>query len=177
MTTQNRWADILLRAGFAAMLLGAIDPMEGSLVILPGSGLVMLGTFLGHGERKHRVYRLWVFGLITAGVAALFWLSMLGGFGPPERSIWWGVLVLPYLVGWVMGIVGADSPRWVLWLGIAVGCWYVAIPTIMERLLSEPQPEAAPAIQIVHLVIGLTGLATIGGSIYRLRTTSAAARN
>ena len=177
MTTQNRWADILIGAGFAAMLLGAIDPLEGSLAILPGSGLVMLGTFLGHGERKHRIYRLWVFGLITAGVAALLWLSMLGGFGPPERSIWWGVLVLPYLVGWVMGIVGSDSPRWVLWLGIAVGCWYVAIPTFMELLLSEPESEAAPAIQIFQLVIGLTGLATIAGCIYRLRNTGASARS
>ena len=177
MTAHNRWADVLANVGFAAMLVGAIDPLEGALVILPGSGLVMLGAFLGHGEPSFKIYRLWVFVLITVGVVALFWLSMLGGFGPPERSTWWGVLVLPYLVGWVMGIVGADSPRWVLWLGVAVGCWYVAMPTLMELLISESPSDATPAIQIAQIVIGLTGALTIGGSIYRLRQTNSEIRS
>lgn len=169
MTAHHWWARVLVNVGFAAMLVGAIDPMEGSLVILPGSGLVALGTFLCHGQRRFTIYRLWVFFLITVGVAALFWLSMLGGFGPPERSIWWGVLVLPYLVGWVMGIVGIDSPRWVLWLGLAVGCWYVSIPIVMEVLRGEAYADAAPAVKIVLIVIGLAGILTIAGSIYRLR--------
>ena len=46
MNARNLWARILIIAGSIAMLIGAIDPMEGSLVILPGSGLVALGTFL-----------------------------------------------------------------------------------------------------------------------------------
>ena len=98
------------------MLLGAVDPMEGSLLILPGSGLVALGTFLEHGERRRFLYRLGVFLLILLGVGALWGLSMVGGFGGTSgRSNWWGVLVLPYLVGWSMGIWGAGLPP--------VGCW------------------------------------------------------
>ena len=33
----------LVVVGTAAMLLGAFDPLEGSLLILPGSGMVALG--------------------------------------------------------------------------------------------------------------------------------------
>ena len=173
MTAHNRWADVLVTGGFIALLVGAIDPLEGSLLILPGSGLVALGTFLGRGERRHKLYRLWVFVLITVGVAALWGLSAAGGFGGTSGlSIWWGLLVLPYLVGWVMGILGADSPRWVLWLGIVVGCWYVAIPTLMTMLVSAPSSDGDPAIQIAQIVIALTGALTIGGSIYQLRKTN-----
>ena len=39
------------------MLVGAIDPIEGSLLILPGSGLVALGTFLAQSERRLITYR------------------------------------------------------------------------------------------------------------------------
>jgi len=170
MSAHYRWAHVLVAAGFVAMLVGAIDPMEGSLLILPGSGLIALGTLLGHGERRFKIYRLWVFVLLTVGVAALWGLSMAGGFGDPlGLSIWWGLLLLPYLVGWVMGILGADSPRWVLWLGVVVGCWYVAIPALTTMLPSEPPSDVARSIEIVQIVIGLTGVLTIGGSIYQLR--------
>jgi hypothetical protein len=37
------WPRALLIVGLTGMLLGAIDPLEGSLIILPGSGLVALG--------------------------------------------------------------------------------------------------------------------------------------
>ena len=43
--THATWSRILIPVGGLAMLVGAIDPMEGSLLILPGSGLVALGTF------------------------------------------------------------------------------------------------------------------------------------
>ena len=173
MTAQKTWAGILVTLGFAAMLIGAIDPLEGSLLVVPGSGLVALGIFLRNGERSVKIYRLWVFVLITFGVAALWWLSMAGGFGGSSGlSIWWGVLILPYLVGWVMGILGADSPRWVLWLGLVVGCWYVAIPVLMGVLPLESPQDVAASINIVQIVIGLTGVLTIGGSIYQLRKAS-----
>lgn len=80
------------------MLLGAADPLEGSLLILPSSGLVALGAFIEHGERRVFLYRLSVFLLIVLGVVALWGLSIDGGFGGASgRSNWWGVLVLPYL--------------------------------------------------------------------------------
>ncbi len=177
MTNNYLGLNAVINVGFAAMLIGAVDPLEGAYVILPGSALVALGIWLGDNERRFKIYRLWVFGLIAFGVAALTWLSALGGFGPPERSIWWGVLCLPYLVGWVMGIVGADSPRWVSWLGLAAGCWFLALPVLMRTLLSEPAPEAAGTIQVFKVVMGLTGLLTAVGCIYRLRRTGAEDRS
>lgn len=51
----------LFIVGYVAMLNGAIDPLEGSLLILPGSGLVALGSYFGDVGRKIFIYRLWVF--------------------------------------------------------------------------------------------------------------------
>jgi hypothetical protein len=53
------------------MVVGAIDPMEGSLLILPGSGMVALGTFIAQSERRLIAYRVWVFILIAIGVGCL----------------------------------------------------------------------------------------------------------
>jgi hypothetical protein len=102
------WSRLLIVVGCVAMLLGAIDPLEGSLFILPGSGMVVLGLFLGRGERRVLRYWLWVFVLIAIGVGALFALSAVGGIGGKSgHSMWWGTLILPYPVGWIMGLAGA----------------------------------------------------------------------
>ena len=61
MDARILWSRILFTVGGIAMLVGAIDPMEGSLLILPGSGLVALGTFLGQSERRLIAYRVWRF--------------------------------------------------------------------------------------------------------------------
>ena len=88
------------------MLLGAIDPLEGSVVILAGSALVLVGYFLGQVDRQSRLYWTVTFLLIAVGVGAMFALSAIGGIGGNSgHSMWWGVLVLPYPVGWIMGIV------------------------------------------------------------------------
>jgi hypothetical protein len=154
-SARTPWSRILVLVGSLAMLLGAIDPMEGSLVILPGSGLVALGTFLGHGERRLIAYRVRVFILIAIGVGSLWGLSGLGGFGGNTgRSNWWALLLLPYLIGWLMGICGPGASRWMLGLGIGVGLWYVVIGTRLSN-----------GIGIVLIIIGLL---TIGGCIRRL---------
>ena len=152
--------------GSIAMLIGAINPMEGSVVILPGSGLVALGAFLGHGERRLITYRLGVFILIAIGVGAMWLLSWLGGFGGRSgRSMWWGLLVLPYLVGWSMGIWGPKSPRWVLLLGIVVGLWYL---TIAAMVLHHPRGGHGAVSALPGIVIGFTGVLTIVGCITAL---------
>jgi len=158
------WSRILIITGSLAMLVGAIDPMEGSLVILPGSGLVALGTYLGSSERHLIAYRLGVFILIALGVGALWGLSSAGGFGGRSGlSMWWGLLVLPYLIGWSMGIWGPSSPQWLLLLGIVVGLWYVVI---LLMILGGPHRDmsAWPGI-----AIGGIGILTIIGCIIRLR--------
>ncbi len=97
---------MLLIAGLVLMVVGALDPLEGSVVLLVGSGLAALGGFLGRSAR----WRLqgWACGLIAVGVAALFGMSALGGLGEGTgRSMWWALILLPYPIGWVLGLVGA----------------------------------------------------------------------
>ena len=94
--------------GGIAMLVGSVDPLEGSLLILPGSGMVALGTFLGQAGRGLVRYWTWVFGLIAVGVGAMFVVSAFGGIGGRSgRSMWWGLLILPYPAGWLMALAGA----------------------------------------------------------------------
>jgi len=107
MNARLLWSRILTFVGGLAMLLGTLDPLEGSLLILPGSGMVALGVFLGRKPRPTVLYWAWAFGLMAVGVAALFGLSAVGGFGGTSGlSNWWGVLILPYPVGWLMALVG-----------------------------------------------------------------------
>jgi len=148
------------------MLVGAVDPMEGSLAILPGSGLVALGTFLGRHEPRLIAYRALVFIMIAIGVTALWALSGAGGVGGHSgRSMWWGVLVLPYLIGWSMGIWGPQSPRWLLVLGMVVGLWYLAL---LIMILYRSGEQLGGAAATPGIVIGGIGLLTIGGCIRRL---------
>lgn len=105
MNKSKLGARILIVTGSIAMLVGAADPLEGSLIILPGSGLVALGTFFSDIERKVIVDWLWIFVSIAVGVGALWGLSMVGGFGGNSgRSGWWGLLIVPYPIGWVIGM-------------------------------------------------------------------------
>lgn len=102
------WSRILKVVGGIAMLVGTLDPLEGSLLILPGSGLVALGVYLGGKDRRTVLYWAWAFVLIAVGVGALFGLSAVGGFGGRSgRSMWCGLLLLPYAVGWLMSLAGA----------------------------------------------------------------------
>ena len=108
MSARMLWARILVIVGGIAMLLGSLDPLEGSVLILPGSGLVALGTFLARGQPGIVRYWVWVFILIAVGVGAMFVLSALGGIGGKSgHSMWWGTLILPYPVGWLMALSGA----------------------------------------------------------------------
>jgi purine-cytosine permease-like protein len=107
MNGRMLWSRILKVVGGIAMLLGTLDPLEGSLLILPGSGLITLGTFVGKGQRSALRYWVWVFILIAVGVGAMFVLSAFGGIGGKSgHSMWWGVLILPYPVGWLMAVAG-----------------------------------------------------------------------
>jgi hypothetical protein len=166
MNARKLWSRILIVVGSIAMLVGALDPMEGSLVILPGSGLVALGAFLAQNERRWIAYRVWVFILIAIGVGAMCGLTRVGGFGGNSgRSNWWGLLMLPYLIGWSMGIWGPGYPRWLLVLGIVVGLFY---EVMVWKLVTAPAPRLitlGPGL----FVISALGVLTIGGCISRLR--------
>ena len=92
--------------GLAGMLLGAVDPLEGSLLVLPATALVALGAGVGRTRQRRLLYV--ALGLVAFGVGALWVLSALGGIGgSTERSYWWAALLAPYPVGWLMGLIGA----------------------------------------------------------------------
>ena len=101
-----RLSRILVIVGLAAMVVGVLDPLEGSIVILAGAFLATLGALIGRS--RHRVLLSWSFVLVAVGVGAMWWMSALGGLGGETgRSYWWALVLLPYPVGWVMGLVGA----------------------------------------------------------------------
>jgi hypothetical protein len=88
------------------MLVGAIDPLEGSVVILAGLALAALGAALSASAYRRLLYV--ALGLGAVGVGLLFGISALGGFGGNSgRSMWWGLILLPYPIGWLAGLVGA----------------------------------------------------------------------
>jgi hypothetical protein len=106
MNRPTDWPRILVIVGLAALVIGAVDPLEGSLVILAGIGFVAFGA--ARGSSRQRFFLLWSFALVAVGVGALFGLSALGGVGgTSDRSKWWALVILPYPVGWVMGLIGA----------------------------------------------------------------------
>ena len=106
MSSRTLWSLGLVVVGLLAMLVGAIDPLEGSFVILPGSAVVAVGAFLG--KSRYRMLLIWALVLIAAGVGAMVVFTAWGGIGGHSgHSLWWGLFVLPYPLGWIIGLVGA----------------------------------------------------------------------
>ncbi len=96
----HHWARTLGWIGVAGLLLGALDPMEGAFIVPPFAGALTLGAFLSHS--RHRVGLYWGFAAMAVGVAVLFTLSFMGGIGGNSgRSPWWGLLLVPYPLGWI----------------------------------------------------------------------------
>jgi hypothetical protein len=95
-------ADILIFAGLIAMLVGAIDPLHGFIIILPGSGLVALGAFVGKSQHRKLLYLAFAFALLGVGTMAGVG-TLVDSHG---RSEWWTLSYLPYPAGWVMSLVG-----------------------------------------------------------------------
>jgi len=96
---------MLVIVGSISMLLGSLDPLEGSVIILSGSALVVWGTYLGKQQHRMLVYWIWVFILLALGFAMMWMLTAFGGIGGSTgRSMWWGLIVLPYPIGWIMGM-------------------------------------------------------------------------
>ena len=96
---------IWIVAGIVLTGIGLIDPLEGSLAILPGTAVIALGAFLG--KSRLRKLLVWAFALTALGIAIMFAVSSRGGLGGSTgRSHWWALLMLPYPVGCVMSLVG-----------------------------------------------------------------------
>jgi len=106
MLARRRWSRILVVVGLVAAVVGAVDPLEGSVVIVAGAALIAFAAWLGNSRHRRLLY--WSFALVAVGVGVMFALSAVGGVGGRSgHSWWWIALLLPYPVGWVMTIVGA----------------------------------------------------------------------
>ena len=105
MPSGSRWSRALRILGAIAMVVGAVDPLEGSVLVAVGSGL-LLGSEIAKGaERRHVGFWTSVFILIVVGVTAMFGLSWVGGMGGNSgRSMWCGMLIVPYPLGWLLGV-------------------------------------------------------------------------
>jgi hypothetical protein len=103
MTARILSSRILIYMGLVAMVIGVVDPLEGSFVILPGSGLVTLGAYIGRNRRRAQLFRSFI--LIAIGVGAMIVMSGFGGVGGKSgHSNWWLLTALPYPVGWVLSL-------------------------------------------------------------------------
>ena len=109
MTIHPRVRQLLFPIGVIAIILGTLDPMEGSVVILTGIGLVTFDAMAS--ASANRALLGWALALCAAGVAALWILSALGGVryktDGPGLSPWWALLIVPYPIGWLLGVIGA----------------------------------------------------------------------
>ena len=104
MKTKTDWKRIIYIIGVIALIIGAIDPLEGSVVLAAGCALIALSTYLTH-DRHWKIFLASLI-MMLIGVFFLFYLSSLGGFGGTAKlSWWWGTLILPYPIGWLMAIV------------------------------------------------------------------------
>lgn len=172
MNTRQRWSQVLTVVGCAAMLVGGIDPMEGSLAVLPGSGLFALAAYLGQVERWVLRTRLVIFLLVAVGVGALWGMSAFGGVGGKSgHSEWWLLLVLPYMLGWSGSFWTKGAPHWYTQLGLVIGLWYMVI---FYLGYTRPRPHG-PAVFPVIAAIGALGLLTAAGCAWRLWRTRGAA--
>ena len=101
----RRWSRPLLWIGAAALALGAVDPLEGSLAIVAGAGVSVVAAHLGHLRTRQRLD--WGVALAALGVAVLWAMSAVGGVGPSTgRSYWWLLLIVPYPIGWLLSLSG-----------------------------------------------------------------------
>lgn len=158
--------------GCLAMLLGGIDPLEGSPVVLAGSGLFALAAYLGRVEWPVLRGRVVIFLLVAVGVAALWGLTAWGGIGGKSgRPMGWAWLVLPYPLGWAGSFWSRGAPRWYTQLGLVSGLWYMAICYLG---VTRPLPRGAFTHSAV-IALGVLGLLTAAGCAWRLwRTRNAA---
>lgn len=157
--------------GHLLALVGAVDPLEGSVLVVAGCLLVALHTWLSGSPRVLRAYRAGVAAMAAIGVAMLGFISSQGGLGGPEGvPLSWALLILPYPAALVAGFSGPGGPRWVAWGGCAVGVGYLGIAAV---LVWRPPPQAADPADIAALLASL-GLALLAACAARIAMRRAA---
>lgn len=100
MKSMFDWKGLLYTVGILNFFLGALDPLEGSILILIGSALITVYKYL-RGDRHKKGFLAGCL-MIAVGVAYMFYLSTLGGIGPNAKSWFWIIPVAPYPLGWIL---------------------------------------------------------------------------
>jgi hypothetical protein len=104
MKKQIKLTRIIYITGIVTLIIGAIDPLEGSILIALGSVLITTYFFLTQ-DRQRKLFLIQSL-LILFGILFLFYFSSLGGFGGSSKlSWWWGLLILLYPIGWLISII------------------------------------------------------------------------
>lgn len=104
MKNKVKWTSIIYIIGVIALIIGVVDPLEGSVVIMFGSALLALSAYVTN-DRHSKIFTVSLI-MIVVGVAFLFYFSSLGGFGGTSTlSWWWGLLILPFPIGWLTIII------------------------------------------------------------------------
>ena len=101
----HRRARSLIAVGLAVMVLAALDPLEGSVGVVGGGGLIALGARMR--ESRHRVYLYCCLAMLATGVAAL-WIGADYAMGTAQRP---GTGVLPRILAWCL--VGTGGLLWI----------------------------------------------------------------
>jgi hypothetical protein len=105
MKTKSKinWIRIAFIFGVVSLIIGVIDPLEGSVVIALGSMLLTFSTYMQNDPH----WKGYLAGsvMILTGVSFLFYFSTKGGFGESAMSWWLGILVLPYPLGWLLSVI------------------------------------------------------------------------
>lgn len=174
MTTREKWVQVLTVPGGLAVLAGGIDPLEGSILVPVGTALLAGAAMIAPCEPVVRRARALNLALALVGFAAVWGLTALGGVGGTTgRSFFWALLGLPLVVGWTLSLWGHGAPRWLTWLGLLAGAWYLVLP-----LLAATKARANPHILWpVLIVFGACGLVTVAGCVWRLRRPRPIAAN
>ncbi|MDR7328591.1 hypothetical protein [Corynebacterium guangdongense] len=105
MTARMIWVNVLLAVGTLGLVIGTIDPLEGSVLIVAGLILNTLAAWIA--SSRQRGLFTWALGVAVLSVGALFGVSFLGGVGGDTgRSLWWLLpIVVPYVLGWGLGVI------------------------------------------------------------------------
>lgn len=170
--SRQRWAPRVGTAGHLIALIGAVDPLEGSWLVVLGCAMAALEAWMvrdGHApgvrraQRALLAYRSGVAVMAAAGVAVLWVTSEHGGFGGSEGvHPAWALLLLPYPAALVAAFCGPGAPRWVAWGGCVVGAGYMALAVlIMLRTIGRGDDEVAA-------LIGSLGLAMLAACAARI---------
>ena len=97
------WKGLLYVVGILLFFMGALDPLEGSVLIVLGSVLIVVYKYL-RGDRHKKGFLAGCL-CIAVGVGYMFWLSNLGGIGPHAKPWVWGIPMALYPIGWILTAV------------------------------------------------------------------------